>query len=96
MLKTALMLSMIVFASIGHAAEVCIPGTISGQKDLATPWPLRDHGERHSQIQRAIATHASNVRFCSERYGDIQQPVQFSIPATGVIEVDRSTVQSPV
>lgn len=88
-------LSVLFLAPLSHAAEVCIPGTISGTMNLANPWPILEHGERHTQIQRVIAIRGANARYCTERFGELSRPIQFSVHASGVIEVDMATVQSP-
>lgn len=95
MYKLVIVLALCLAGGISQAAEVCLQGTISGQKDLARPWPLQIHGERHTQIQRAISAHSRNAQYCLERFGDLPGPIQFSIPANGVIEVEDSSIKSP-
>ncbi|MCB0391770.1 MAG: hypothetical protein KDD58_10780 [Bdellovibrionales bacterium] len=94
MSKYLFLLASIMLSSSLLAAELCLQGTISGQKDLATPWPLQVHGERHTQIQRTISIHKRNAKYCIERFGDLPEAVQFFVSANGSIDVDESTVKS--
>ncbi|HPI41628.1 MAG TPA: hypothetical protein PLJ21_12540, partial [Pseudobdellovibrionaceae bacterium] len=79
MSKYLILLVSFMIASGAFAAELCLQGTISGQKDLATPWPLQVHGERHTQIQRTISLHKRNAQYCLERFGDLQKSIQFLV-----------------
>jgi hypothetical protein len=86
---------LVLFNQAAHSAESCFPGaTISGFKDLARPWPLDAHQERHTQIQKAITKYGRNIQLCQNRFGDLPQSIQFQVSSDGSLSVRESTVTS--
>lgn len=95
MSRCSILLLSFMIAVSSNAAELCLQGTVSGQKDLATPWPSQvAHSERHTQIQRAISMHKRNAQYCLERFGDLPKAIQFSVSESESIEVEESSVNS--
>jgi len=75
---------------------VLLPPDKKCQPDLTEPvylgrnWPVKEHHQRHLQVQQAVVSGAEEIRQCQWKFGILRYPIVVYVSSEGEFAVDTN------